>query len=374
MSDISLPVEFDATTARLVGFAMRSALTSSLLLDGGGLVEGASPAAVADLDVGPDDLMGRSVEHVLGATLDELRTAGLSTAAASRSATGGMAPVLWRATSLASTRADGGWLVEFRVRRADGRDEADMAERAARLEFLFQDLTDRYDTVSRSVGLISHDLQAPTRRLLAFVDLLRQRFEAAESDGVADRDAIVDAIERGAQHLLRITTGLSQYARLGTQPMPLEAVDAQQSLDTVLDQLALKLQELGASVEVPSRLPLVVAAPPYLAVVFQNLLENAVKFVPEGRRPSVVVEWRRAGDDVEIDVVDNGIGIPDARWGEVFQPLRRLEGGTDSVHTGLGLTTVRDLVRRFGGSIRVATSTEGVGTTFRITLRAAPGG
>ncbi len=363
--DLSLPDDLEGPVRDVVTFALASMHASVVLLDGGGMVEQASPAALADLDRTPDALVGRSIGELLGIGVGALVSADPLTS--QRATTPEGTTVLWRAAALTRARVDGGWLVELLVAPGAERDPAgDLLERAERLEELLEELTERFEVLNRFSSLISHDLQAPTRRLLSFLELARD--DLARGEDPSDRLAHV---ERGARHLLRLTTELLQYSRLGRRQILLDEVDADRVLAETLEQLSFELDAAGARVEVPEPLPHVVASDTFLSVVFQNLIENAVQYGREGVQPVVTVTWAREGDEVRIEVADNGVGIDPELWEAVFVPFRRLASGGDP-QAGLGLATVRDLADRFGGSIRVLDSEVGRGTTFGLTLPAAP--
>lgn len=104
--------------------------------------------------------------------------------------------------------------------------------------------------------------------------------------------------------------------------------------------------------------------PAALQQILGHLLENAVKYSPRGS--SVTVAARRDDDGVAIEIVDEGIGVPDGI--DVFAPFQR--GDTTTEGAGLGLYIVRNLVRAMGGEITVARnpSSRGAGTTFTVRL------
>jgi signal transduction histidine kinase len=101
--------------------------------------------------------------------------------------------------------------------------------------------------------------------------------------------------------------------------------------------------------------------------VLINLLGNAVKFTPEGRRIGVTVSM--AGGSMEIVISDNGIGIPKDRIADLCQPFKRIENVLSSRHqgSGMGLFITKTLVERHGGSL-VIESGLGEGTTVRVRL------
>jgi signal transduction histidine kinase len=101
--------------------------------------------------------------------------------------------------------------------------------------------------------------------------------------------------------------------------------------------------------------------------VLDQLMENAVKFSPDGG--VVRVEGRRRADGVEISVADEGVGIPSSQRERIFTKFSRVGDGTQATGTGLGLFIAQGLVSAMGGRIRVD-SEEGRGSRFTFELPA----
>jgi len=158
--------------------------------------------------------------------------------------------------------------------------------------------------------------------------------------------------------------------RVPLEPEVLETVDLGELVATVRDDVDVELRLVGARFEVRSRLPAVLAERERLRIALRNLVRNAVQH----RRPDVALvialrAWRR-GAIWTLTLSDNGAGIPRGERARVFAPLQRASNAT-APGGGLGLTLARQAIEACGGSIAVS-SRPGVGTSFAITLRAAP--
>ncbi len=132
--------------------------------------------------------------------------------------------------------------------------------------------------------------------------------------------------------------------------------------------LAGRIGEAGAEV-LRDPLPVVLADRSMLEQVLANLIGNAIKFRSE-ERPRVRVSAAREGDRWRISVADNGIGVPAEVRDEIFEPFRRLHARAEYDGYGIGLSTVKRIVGRHGGSIRVDAGNPG-GSIFSFTLPAA---
>jgi len=161
--------------------------------------------------------------------------------------------------------------------------------------------------------------------------------------------------------------GLLGFSRVGSRPLTLAAVPADESLDAAIQNLRLAIAEAGARIE-RGLLPVVQADATQLTQVFQNLIANALKF-RRGEPALVAVSARRVGADWRFEVADNGLGIPAAEQGRVFEVFHRVPGREELPGQGVGLAVCKRAVERHGGEIWVD-SEPGRGSTFCFTLPA----
>jgi signal transduction histidine kinase len=138
-------------------------------------------------------------------------------------------------------------------------------------------------------------------------------------------------------------------------------VDALSNLEQII-------QDRGAKITY-DELPTVTGSP-QLVQLMQNLIGNGIKYC-ESEVPDVHVSATRLEPDLwQFTVKDNGIGIPEEFYRQIFEPFQRLHGDGQYEGTGLGLATCKMIVTRHGGTISCA-SEVGQGTTFSFTLHGA---
>jgi signal transduction histidine kinase len=195
----------------------------------------------------------------------------------------------------------------------------------------------------------SHDLQEPLRKVASFCQMLERRYADKLDD--RGRQYIGFAVD-GATRMQRLIDDLLTFSRIGrlyddSRPVPLDRV-----LDEVEQTLALRIEEAGAVIERPP-LPVVLGDPTLLAMLWQNLIANAVKF----RRPDVapVVRIAVTGGDPEwtFTLRDNGIGIAPEFADKIFVIFQRLHPRDSYGGTGIGLAIGKRVVEFHGGSIRL---------------------
>jgi signal transduction histidine kinase len=217
------------------------------------------------------------------------------------------------------------------------------------------------------VRIASHDLREPLNTVVQFGALL-------ERDGSEHLDErgrrYLGAMLQGARRMRTLLDDVLQFARVQrSEPIVAERVDLDALLVELRQALAHRIETSGAQLEIEP-LPAVRGNASLLSLLFQNLVANALKFMPEGRRPLVRIWARTAGGEVQVTVADNGIGIAAEDLGRLFQPFQRLNLQRLYEGSGLGLALAREIAEAHGGSIAVA-STPGEGSRFTVRLPAA---
>jgi PAS domain S-box-containing protein len=211
---------------------------------------------------------------------------------------------------------------------------------------------------------IAHDLRAPLRSMAGFGMVLEQQF--AEKLGPRGLDFVKRIIAAGNQ-MDQLIHDLLEYGRFNTTEIAPMAVDADEVLREVLQDMQPAIKEAGANVECKSRLPVVVGHGVALAAAFSNLLSNALKFVPPERPPRVTIWPEERENEVSICIADNGIGIDRQHHARIFEVFHRLHTQGDFPGTGIGLAIVSKAVERMGGHVGVE-SEPGKGSRFWINL------
>jgi signal transduction histidine kinase len=164
---------------------------------------------------------------------------------------------------------------------------------------------------------------------------------------------------------------LLDYSRIARSDMKLEPVDVDALIDGVVRSLAGVIHESHAKVRARHYgHHRALGDPTLLTQVVTNLVSNALKFVPPGRRPVVEVGADEDAETVKLWVRDNGIGIEGQYRDRVFRLFERLHGREQYPGTGIGLAIVSKAVERMGGHVGFE-STPGKGSRFWVQLRPA---
>jgi PAS domain S-box-containing protein len=251
----------------------------------------------------------------------------------------------------------------------------DPAEAVAGRIFAFRDVSSERvveQMKSDFVATVSHELRTPLTSIYGFAEtLMRSDVEFSESE----RTTFLGYISSESERLIRIVDDLLNVARLeaGALGLTLTSTDvgevARESLAHVDDAAR---NGYRFSVEIEPGALYVRADREKLAQIFDSLVDNAVKFSPQGG--AIRIAARRLSDTAEISISDEGAGITRADKERIFAKFYRTEGVVQSgvPGTGLGLFLARGLVAAMGGRIWVD-SQEGRGSSFTFELPLADG-
>jgi light-regulated signal transduction histidine kinase (bacteriophytochrome) len=193
-----------------------------------------------------------------------------------------------------------------------------------------------------------HDIAGPVDQISSLVALFIRRYQKKIDP---DADALLSHIEMARQRLTNTSAGLRKYVQALNTDLTHGPVDLNAVWQSAVASAGKQIAESEA--EISSRdLPQVAGDSELLTVLFQALLDNALKFRRKDVRPLIEVSAEPAGDRHLIAISDNGIGIDRAQCEVVFEPFKRLNGHLYP-GAGLGLPTAQMIVGLHGGRIRI---------------------
>ncbi|MBL8326272.1 MAG: histidine kinase [Rubrivivax sp.] len=223
------------------------------------------------------------------------------------------------------------------------------------------------DGLEQFVRVASHDLREPLNTVVQFARLAEED-AGAEMPPAARR--YLGLVARAGARMRELLDDILRYARLQREELGEAAtLELAPLLAEVQAVLAGSVRSSGAEIAV-GPLPAVRGHAPLLLLMFQNLVGNAIKFVPPGVTPAVNITAERVGARVHVTVADNGIGIDVLDQPRLFKPFSRLHLRRRYEGTGLGLSIVAHVVRLHGGEVRLS-SEPGRGSRFTVDLPAA---
>ncbi|MGQ9714379.1 MAG: GAF domain-containing protein [Anaerolineae bacterium] len=221
---------------------------------------------------------------------------------------------------------------------------------------------------SEFVSTVSHELRTPMTSIKGYTDLLLM---GAVGDLNPQQHHFLEVIKSNADRLTALINDLLDISRIetGRLRLDLQPMHVQEVIEEVLGSLRGRAEAKGLRVraEVPQGLPAVVADRDRITQVVLNLMDNAVRYTPEGGEVSVRVEL--ADEALLVHVQDTGIGIAPEEQDRIFERFYRSEDARvqETEGTGLGLAIVKSLVEMHGGRVWVESALE-KGSTFSFTI------
>lgn len=229
----------------------------------------------------------------------------------------------------------------------------------------------RLETMRRDfVANVSHELRTPIAAVRAAVETLR---DGALNDPEAARE-FVSIIDRHTERLHRLVEDLLELSRIEARELKLalEPLDVTAVIRHTVDlfQLPASKKKIALHIQCEQNLPFARADRRALEHVLSNLIDNAIKYCPEGA--TVTVRARSHDSRVRVSIEDTGMGIEPRHLPRLFERFYRVDAGRSRQlgGTGLGLAIVKHLAEGMGATVSVE-STVGRGTTFHVDLQAS---
>ncbi|MEZ0395459.1 MAG: ATP-binding protein [Anaerolineales bacterium] len=247
--------------------------------------------------------------------------------------------------------------------------EKRVQERTAELQEALHKLSELSQIKSNFVANISHELRTPLTHIKGYIELL-----VTESLGplTPEQKNALQVSQRAAGRLESLIDNLIVFslAARGEMSLKLGPVDLNKVAGEVISYSRSKATDRNVTltVNIPPDLPPVQADEQKISWVILQLVDNAIKFTPAGGRVTLSM-YPETSELVIVSVADTGIGIPENRRDEIFEPFHQLDGSSTRRYggTGLGLALVREILDAHGSLIEFD-SVEGQGTTFRFPL------
>ena len=234
-------------------------------------------------------------------------------------------------------------------------------------------IKEREQLRSALLSSISHDLRTPLATMIGSVSSLR---DLRASLSAEQQDELLSNTLTEARRLDRYIQKLLDMTRIGQGELKLERDWA--GVDEILSVSLRRLKPLLGGQQIQTRmadnLPLLYVHAALVEQAVFNVLENAVRYTPDGQ--SIDIHVHQEGDRLLMDITDSGPGIPEEQWDQVFDMFFTLaQGDHQTGGTGLGLTICQSILGAHGGKASVLFSAPETGTCFRLSLpleRSAP--
>jgi PAS domain S-box-containing protein len=211
----------------------------------------------------------------------------------------------------------------------------------------------------------AHDLRSPLRSIRNFSLIVKE--DCASNLG-SEGQSLLDRVVGSAEQMDRLLNDLLEYSKMKQADLSLGPVNLGKAVGEALAMLDVDIKAKNAAIDVAEPLPEAIGHHATVVLLINNIVSNAIKFMPPDARPEIRIWAETAPLHVRLFVQDNGIGIAPEHLEKIFAPFERLHSKTVFAGTGLGLAIVRQGAQRMGGQVGVQ-SAPGKGSTFWIELR-----
>ncbi len=210
---------------------------------------------------------------------------------------------------------------------------------------------------------VSHDLKSPLVTIKNFIGMLERNVQADDRQK-AFQD--LEYISTAANDMAALLEGLLELGRIGRIVNPPQSGRLNDLVEGAVDKLRAKIEARGVELQVDADMPDYWGDSLRLQEVYQNLIENTVKFMGDQPAPLIRISARVEGGEVVCSVSDNGIGIPPQYNKQVFKLFERLDSSVEG--TGIGLALVLRIVEAHGGRVWIESAVDSPGCTVVFTL------
>ncbi|MBI4770645.1 MAG: response regulator [Chloroflexi bacterium] len=250
--------------------------------------------------------------------------------------------------------------------------EARVAERTAQLQRALHELQELDRLKSEFIGNVSHELRTPLLHVKGYVSLLADEtlgpVTEEQRKGLDTASKAITRLERLVEDI--VDFGGAELGNIAPKPadLRLSVEIAEGLLQKILGRTSVTIRH-----DIPADLPLVMADTAAVARALRHLIDNAIKFSPEGGVVTLRARLLPADGRVRVAVVDQGIGIPPEQQDKIFREFYQVDGSTTRRFggAGIGLALVKSIIEGHGSQIEVQ-SEQGRGSEFNFDLKVAP--
>jgi len=237
--------------------------------------------------------------------------------------------------------------------------QAQLAER----ERLISQLEASNAELERFTYTVSHDLRNPLVTIKGFLGMLARDLQDNRQDKIVDD---FSRISGAADKMDILLSELLELSRIGRIMNPPERIDLTELVQEAVETLNARIRSSGITVEIAPNLPYVYADRLRLREVFENLIDNAAKYMGNQPQPVIEIGVREQAENPIFYIKDNGMGIESRYHHKVFGLFEKLDPSIEG--TGIGLALVKRIIETHGGQVWVESDGVGMGSAFCFTI------
>jgi len=214
-------------------------------------------------------------------------------------------------------------------------------------------------------SIASHDLKAPALSISSFASLI-ERLLPAESDPKIFK--YMKYIRKSSSNMSSLVNSLLEFSNLENRSIEITPLNTTQLLNDVINNLYSIIELKSAKISVSENIPKIINGDEMLLkIVFQNLINNALKFVKVDKVPNVCINYKEEDKKHILEIIDNGIGIKKEYLEKIFVMFERLHTSNEYEGSGIGLATCKKIMLLHNGNISIDSYPD-KGSTFILTI------
>jgi PAS domain S-box-containing protein len=243
-------------------------------------------------------------------------------------------------------------------------DITEVKEAQTKISQLSHELNLAKEELDQFTYVTSHDLQEPLRTITGYVQLIQKNIEKGNLGAINE---FMEFVLSGTTRMQGLIADLLKLSRVTRKAAPFAPVEVQEVITVALAHLDKKVKATHAKISY-GPMPLVMGDSFQLVSLFENLLDNALKFISLSATPEISISATEKEGYYIFEVKDNGIGIDNKFHKRIFAIFQRLHTRAEYEGTGIGLAVCKKIIERHGGEIWVE-SEPGNGSTFYFTIK-----
>jgi len=212
---------------------------------------------------------------------------------------------------------------------------------------------------------VSHDLRAPLRHIVGFIELFNNSFSSTLND---KGKRYLDIIHSSAKHMAHLIDDLLSFSRIGRTSVNKTKASFNPLIDTIINEFNKEITDRKINLKI-SELPIVEADYNLFYHVWSNLISNAIKYTSKTDNPEIIIDYKKneSNNEITFFIKDNGAGFNMAYYNKMFNTFQRLHGKDEFEGSGIGLANVKKIIDKHDGKIW-AEGEENKGATFYFSI------
>jgi len=242
--------------------------------------------------------------------------------------------------------------------------QLDIQKFSMQKDHLVNKLQLKNEELERFAYITSHDLKEPVLNIQSLAHILKKKID--NSAELKKDVKLVEIIDTSAKRMSTMIDSILKFSKLDQQEIPMEEIDLDVLIEEFKKSHGQLLEDKNAIIN-HSDLPNIIGNKSLLNLLFQNLIENGIKYNTSSN-PTIQIHSNVEKEYAQVSIKDNGVGIAEEFKEKIFEPFKRLHNKSEYEGTGLGLSMCKKIVASHSGEIWVETNEDASGSTFMLQL------